>query len=186
MCTWLGSHRTVEEAGFYESRSGSPYDIGPKAKSRDVYRQCITPLGAPLPRWASGGRGGGGAGDALSPSVAFVVAGKAKASAAAPGGANELDVNFDPHTGVIASAFWLRGSPLGRITPLPPRANGFVLTTMDGSSVAPLTPPAGATGIHVEWEPVTGRLVKASWFRVGNLLADIPLAVGQSALAVGA
>ena len=136
-------------------------------------------LGASLPRWAA--RGGAGA---PQPSVAFLVVGKAKPGIEAPGGANELDANFDPHTWVIGSAFWLRGSPLGKVTPLPPRATGFVFTTKGGASPAPLAPPAGATGIHVEWNPITGKLTKASWNRVGTLLAVIPLAAGQSALAV--
>jgi hypothetical protein len=179
MCKWLVSHPSTEEVGFYESRRGSAYDIQPKSTSRDAYSGCISPMGAPLPRWATGGGT-----QALQPSVAFLVLGKAKPGIDAPGGANDLDVNFDPHTGVLGSAFWLRGSPLDRVTPMPPRATGFVFTTKGGASPAPLAPPAGATGIHVEWDPVTGKLKKAAWYRVGSLLAVIPLARGQTALAV--
>ena len=54
MCDFLGGRPATEEAGFYESRAGSIFDLESKPKSRVVYRSCITPLGAPLPAWATG------------------------------------------------------------------------------------------------------------------------------------
>jgi len=54
MCDFLGMRRATEEAGFYESKPGSIFDLQSKPKSRAVYRDCITPLGAPIPPWAAG------------------------------------------------------------------------------------------------------------------------------------
>jgi PKD repeat protein len=53
MCAFLDTHRTTEVAVFYESRAGSIFDLEPKPKSRQRYRECITPQAAPLPSWAS-------------------------------------------------------------------------------------------------------------------------------------
>ena len=189
MCTFLKTH-SVEEAGYYESRPGSILDLQPKPKSLAVYRACVVPLAGPLPFWARIRRGGTGtAGSSSQPSVVFVVAGKAsaKSTANAPAGANELDVNFDPHTGVIASAFWVHdGKSLGPIATLPPRATGFLFRTKGSGSPSPLTPPNGATGLHVVWDPAKGTIVKAQWFRVGSFLASIPVSFGQTAIALEA
>jgi len=189
MCTFLKTH-SVEEAGYYESRPGSILDLQPKPKSLAVYRACVVPLAGPLPFWARIRRGGTGtAGSSSQPSVVFVVAGKAsaKSTANAPAGANELDVNFDPHTGVIASASWLRdGKAIGPVTTLPARATGCLFRTKGSSSPSPLTPPNGATGLHVVWDPAKGTIVKAQWFRVGSFLASIPVSFGQTAIALEA
>ena len=53
MCRFLKGRRATEEAGFYSSKAGSIFDLESKPKSRTVYRDCITPLGAPLPPWAA-------------------------------------------------------------------------------------------------------------------------------------
>jgi PKD repeat protein len=53
MCTFLKTHRATETAEFYESKPGSIFDLEPKPKSRALYRSCITPLGGPLPSWAT-------------------------------------------------------------------------------------------------------------------------------------
>src|SRR5213076_3335998 len=54
MCNFLKSHGATEAVLFYESKpGGSTFDLSDKPKSRDAYRTCITPLGAPLPPWAS-------------------------------------------------------------------------------------------------------------------------------------
>jgi len=52
MCDFLKAHPTETEE-FYESRPGSIFDLGNKTKSRMAYRQCVTPLAAPLPSWAA-------------------------------------------------------------------------------------------------------------------------------------
>jgi hypothetical protein len=54
MCRFLKSHPSTEEAGFDSSRPGSTLDLASKPKSRQAYRDCITPLGAPPPGWALG------------------------------------------------------------------------------------------------------------------------------------
>jgi len=53
MCTFLANRHATEEAGFYSSKAGSIFDLESKPKSRAVYRACISPLGAPIPRWAA-------------------------------------------------------------------------------------------------------------------------------------
>jgi hypothetical protein len=194
MCRFLKSHGATEEAAFYESKLGSILDLQPKPRSLNAYQDCIVPAGGSLPFWTTVARGrgtagkGGGAGPAaLQPVVTFVVAGKlvVKTAANAPGGADELDVNFDPHTGVIASAFWLHaGKALGPVTTVPARASGFLFLTRGSTSPSPLTPPAGATGIHVVWDPTSGTIKKAAWYRVGSLLASITLSATQTAIAM--
>ncbi len=57
MCTFLKSHGATETAELFESKPGAIFDLGDKPGSRKVYRDCITPLGAPLPAWAKGGPG---------------------------------------------------------------------------------------------------------------------------------
>ena len=53
ICDFLTHRRATEEAGLYSSKAGSIFDLESKPKSRAVYRSCITPLAAPLPRWAA-------------------------------------------------------------------------------------------------------------------------------------
>ena len=53
MCQFLKGRRATEEAGFYDSKAGSIFDLESKPKSRAAYRNCITPLGAPMPPWAA-------------------------------------------------------------------------------------------------------------------------------------
>jgi hypothetical protein len=189
MCRFLGTHK-VEEANYYNSKPGSIFDLQPKPKSLEAYRTCVVRLAAPLPSWANVvRRGGGGPTNASQPSVVFVAAGRpvARSAADAPAGADELAINFDPHTGVIGSAFWVRaGKSLGPITTLPPRSTGCVFRTKGGGNPAPLEPPNGATGFHVFFDPAKGTIVKAEWVRVGNLLATIPIAAGQTAIALQA
>jgi hypothetical protein len=54
MCRFLKSHPRTEEAGLDASKPGSVLDLMSKPRSRQAYRGCITPLGAPLPVWALG------------------------------------------------------------------------------------------------------------------------------------
>ena len=195
MCRFLKTHDATEEAAFYESKLGSIFDLQPKPRSLKAYRHCVVPHAAALPFWTTVSRGhgtsqGGGGGPpagTLQPIVTFLVAGKpvTKSASNAPGGADELDVNFDPHTGVIGTAFWVADrKSLGPVTTVPPRATGFVFTTKGAAGPTPLVPPAGATGFHVVWDPTTGAIKKASWYRVGSLLAAIPVSAGQTAIAV--
>jgi hypothetical protein len=53
MCRFLMTHPVNEEAGFFESRPGSIWDIAPKPKSKKAYKNCITPYGGDLPAWAT-------------------------------------------------------------------------------------------------------------------------------------
>jgi hypothetical protein len=186
VCKVLKTHHLIEEAGFYISHPPSPYDIAPKGHSREAYRGCISPLGGDLPAWAAGSHGGGGApAAAVQPVVVFLLAGHPRpgSAAKAPGGADELEVNFDPHSYVIASAFWLAGGrPLGRVATVPLRSTGFLLVTKGAGAAAALAPPAGATGIHVVWDPTTGAIKAAAWIRVGHLLAQIPVSAGQTTI----
>jgi hypothetical protein len=184
MCRFLKTHPATEQAGFYESRAGSIFDLQPKPRSLAVYRECVVPAGGALPSWAAVRRRGDPAGveAVLRPAVRFSAAAQ---PIAAPGGADELSVNFDPHTGLIGSAFWRRdGKALGPVASLPPRATGFVLATKGSRSSTPVVPPPGATGLHVRWDVETGVIEKAAWYRVGRLLARIPLAAEQTALAM--
>jgi hypothetical protein len=58
MCSFFGSHPSTEVSVFYESRPGSPYDLGSKPHSRRAYSDCVVPTGAPSPSWAAGSAGG--------------------------------------------------------------------------------------------------------------------------------
>jgi len=181
MCRFLASHAAVEEAAYYDSKAGSVLDLQPKPRSLAAYRECIVPVGAGAPVWSTPTRVGP---VPQSPAVTFAVGGSLVGRAAAPGGATELDVNFDPHTGVIGSAFWIRaGRALGPVAALPTRATGFLFLAKGSLRPPPLEPPAGATGIHVFWDPVSGAITKAAWYRVGTMLAAIPVATGQTAIA---
>ncbi len=76
MCTFLKTHARTEEAGFFESRAGTIFDLEPKPKSRAVYPTCITPLGAAVPGWA---HASGGTTKQTGPSVTFTPPGKPSA-----------------------------------------------------------------------------------------------------------
>jgi hypothetical protein len=186
MCRFLESHRVTEEAAYYNSRPGSVLDLRPKPKSLQAYRECIVPRAGTVPGWATSRRGGAVDNLPRRPGVRFVVAGNlARGPASAPDGANEFEANFDPHTGVIASAFWIRDrKSLGPVPALPGQATGFVFLTKGSGDAPPLTPPAGATGIHVVWDLSRGVIEQAAWYRVGRLLAVTPVSSGQTALAM--
>jgi hypothetical protein len=118
MCTFLKTHPRTEEAGFYDSRAGSPVDIDPKTMSKKEYRDCITPLGAPLPSWATGAAKPGNLAT-VGATASFTLGGQTVGTASALIGADEIELNMIPATGVIASAFWLRGGKsLGAMTPV--------------------------------------------------------------------
>jgi hypothetical protein len=46
MGAWARTHRRLELLSWYESRPGSPFDLGNKPRSRAAYRRYITPLGS--------------------------------------------------------------------------------------------------------------------------------------------
>ena len=183
MCRFLMTHPVNEEAGFYESRPGSIWDIAPKPKSKKAYKDCITPYGGELPDWATA---------PPSPTrdvttgarVTFTIAGRPVVGTpvTAPTGADGLDVNMLPATGVITSAFWIRGGhALGPLT-VPAGATGLSFQTGGGAAAAPLARPADATDFHVTWN-ASGTITAARWTRVGTLLATIPVSAGQTSIA---
>jgi hypothetical protein len=57
MCAFLASHPATETAEFFDGRPGSTLSLQSKPRSRAAYRACITPLGGPLPSWASAAAG---------------------------------------------------------------------------------------------------------------------------------
>src|SRR5262249_48209698 len=61
MCTFLEAHPSTEVYVPYESKAGSPYDLGTKPKSSLAYRTCMVPLAGALPEWAAANAPGGGA-----------------------------------------------------------------------------------------------------------------------------
>jgi hypothetical protein len=54
-CTFLRTHRRIEEASFSTGRPGGPLDISAKPRSKAAYQACIPRLGAGLPAWAAPG-----------------------------------------------------------------------------------------------------------------------------------
>jgi hypothetical protein len=184
MCTFLASHARTEEAGFYESRPASIWDIDPKLKSKTMYRACVTPLGAQLPGWATQ-TGGSAGGDSVQPAITFTIGGQPAGSAdVAPTGADELELDIDPNTGVIGSAFWIRlGKSLGKM-PLPPGATGVAFETQSGASPpTPIVRPRAGTDFHVKWNS-SGTITSAWWTRVGKVLAQIPVTAGETSIAM--
>jgi FecR-like protein len=120
----------------------------------------------------------------VQPSVTFTATGSPVGQpVAAPSGANDIEANMDPHTGVIANAYWTQGGhSLGPIV-VPARATGLVFATAAGASPGtPLTRPKAATDFHVLWNQ-NGVITSAYWTSVGRLLATIPVASGQKAIA---
>lgn len=178
LCRFLSTHRGTEEAGFFESRPGSSYDIRPLPKSRKAYGACLSPQGAPVPAWARPATGAG------QPTLTFTLSGKVIGSPiTAPSGANDLDVTMYPHGGGMGSAFWTQdGHAKGSIAVPRRRADGLLFTTVPGAHPTPLTRPANATDFHLVWNSA-GVITSATWTRVGALLAVIPVSPGQRAIA---
>jgi len=183
MCTFLKTHPRTEEAGFYDSRPGSPLDIDPKTMSKKEYRDCITPLGAPLPNWATSTAKPGNPAT-TGATVSFTLGGQTVGAASAPIGADEIELNMVPATGVIASAFWIRsGKSLGPMT-VPSGATGAVFQTKSGGAApTPLIRPRVGTDFHVKWSS-SGMITSAWWTRVGKLLAQIPVTAGETSIAM--
>ncbi len=49
ICDFVRGKPAVELAAYYESKAGSAWDLASRPLSRDRYRRCLTPLGAPAP-----------------------------------------------------------------------------------------------------------------------------------------
>lgn len=183
MCTFLKTHGRTEEASFFESKPGTIFDIAPKTKSRAVYRSCITPLGAAVPAWAAASQTTTG-NPSTTPTVTFTLNGQPIGSASAPIGSDEIELDMIPATGVIAKAYWIRGGKsLGPMT-VPSGATGAVFATSSGGAApTPLVRPRAGTDFHVKWSS-TGAITSAWWSRVGKLLAQIPVASGETSIAM--
>lgn len=183
MCTFLKTHGRTEEAGFFESKPGTIFDIAPKTKSRAAYRSCITPLGAAVPAWAAAGQTAPG-NPSTTPTVTFTLHGQSIGSASAPIGADEIELDMIPATGVIAEAYWIRGGKsLGPMT-VPSGATGAVFATSPGGAApTPLVRPRAGTDFHVRWS-ASGVITSAWWSRVGKLLAQIPVTSGETSIAM--
>jgi hypothetical protein len=185
MCDFLTSHGRTEEAGFYESKVGTVFDLDPKPKSKKVYRDCITPLGAAVPSWAAQGTStGGGGSSSSSPTITFTLGGQSIGSASAPLGADEIELDMVPATGVIAKAYWIRGGKsLGPMT-VPTGATGASFATSSGGTApTPIIRPRAGTDFHVKWNS-SGVITSAWWSRVGKLLAQIPVTSGETSIAM--
>lgn len=185
MCDFLKSHGRTEEAGFYESKVGTIFDLDPKPKSKKVYRDCITPLGAAVPGWAAAGQTTTTTGNSTSrPTITFTAGSQTLGSASAPFGADEIELDMVPATGVIAKAYWIRGGKsLGPLT-VPAGATGAVFQTSPGGAApTPLVRPRAGTDFHVKWSS-SGTITSAWWSRVGNLLAQIPVTAGETSIAM--
>lgn len=184
MCDFLTSH-AVEEAGFYESKVTSIFDLQTKPKSKQEYRGCITPLGAAIPAWAAAGQTtGGSGGQSTTPAISFTAGSQTLGSVSAPFGADELELDMIPANGVIAKAYWIRGGKsLGPMT-VPAGATGAVFETSSGGTPpTPLVRPRAGTDFHVKWD-ASGTLTSAWWTRVGKLLAQIPVTSGETSIAM--
>jgi hypothetical protein len=181
MCTFLSSNPT-EEAGFYESKVTSIFDLQQKPKSRAVYSSCITPLGAPLPAWAASS---GTTSPSTGASVTFSASGQVLGSPiSAPIGADEIEMDMVPATGVIAKAFWIRGGKSLGPMAVPAGATAAEVDTKAGAVPAtPIVRPRAGTDFHVKWGP-DGSIASAWWTRVGKLLAQIPVTQGQTSIAM--
>ena len=182
MCTFLRTHPRTEEVGFFESKAGSALDLEPKPLSKKTYRDCITPQGASLPSWATT-VGTPGPGITPGATVSFTLGGQTIGSGSAPLGADEIELNMLPATGVIGSAFWIRGGKALGPIPVPTGATGAVfLTKSGGDPPTPITRPRVGTDFHVKWNG-SGVITSAWWTRVGKFLAAIPITSGQTSIA---
>jgi hypothetical protein len=184
MCTFLKTHPRTEEAGFYDSRPGSPLDIEPKTLSKKEYRDCITPLGAPLPGWASGSSQPGTTPASTTATISFTGGGQTLGSVSAPIGADEIELDMTPATGIVVKAYWIRGGKsLGPMN-VPSGATGVVFQTKSGGAApTPLIRPRVGTDFHVKWSS-SGTITSAWWTRVGKLLAQIPVTAGETSIAM--
>jgi hypothetical protein len=182
MCDFLTSH-TVEEAGFYESKLTSIFDLDPKPKSKKVYSDCITPLGAVVPAWAAASQTTSG-NPFTQPTITFTLGTQTLGSVSAPIGADELELDMVPATGIVAKAYWIRGGKsVGPMT-VPAGATGVVFATSSGGTPpTPLVRPRVGTDFHVKWNDA-GTITSAWWTRVGKLLAQIPVTSGETSIAM--
>jgi hypothetical protein len=182
VCKFLKTHPKTEEASFYEGSAGSVFDLVKKPRSAAVYKSCITPLGAPIPGWA--GQSKSGPPVSSAPTVTFTLSGQTVGSVSAPLGADELEVNIAPATGVIGSAFWIRaGKSLGPM-PVPSGATGLAFQAKPGGAEpTPIVRPHAGTDFHVKWSS-SGTIASAWWTRVGKLLEQIPITAGQTSIAM--
>jgi hypothetical protein len=151
-----------------------------------VRRRRIRPAGAGLVVTLLGfglGPASGATTGGTAPSVTFTRSGApAGTRIAAPAGANDLEANMNPHTGVIANAFWTKGGHALGPVKVPAGATGLVLRTSPTASPGTLLArPPVATAFHVFWAP-SGPLTSATWIRVGKVLTTIPVA-GRRAIA---
>jgi hypothetical protein len=181
MCTFLKTHPRTEEAGFYNSKPSSPLDIDPKPRSKKGYRDCVTPLGAPLPAWATASSQPGAS---TTATITFTSAGQSVGSVSAPIGADEIELDMVPATGIVVKAYWVRaGKSLGPM-PVPAGATGAIFAASSGGAApAPLIRPRTGTDFHVKWNE-SGAITSAWWTRVGKLLAQIPVTSGETSIAM--
>lgn len=181
MCDFLKSH-AVEEAGFYESKVGTIFDLQTKLKSKTVYRDCITPLGAAVPAWAAAGQATTG-NQTSSPTITFTAGGQSLGAVSAPLGADEVELDIVPATGLITKAYWIRsGHAMGSIA-VPAGATGVAFQTSSGGTPpTPIVRPRAGTDFHVKWND--SGITSAWWSRVGKLLSTIPVTSGQTSIAM--
>jgi hypothetical protein len=183
MCTFLKTHGRTEEAGFFESKPSTIFDIAPKPKGKAVYRSCITPVGAEIPGWAAASQTTTGNPSTL-PTIVFTLGSQTLGSASAPIGADELELDMIPATGIVAKAYWIRGGKsLGPMT-VPAGATGAAFATSSGGTPStPLVRPRVGTDFHVKWN-ASGAITAAWWTRVGKLLAQVPVTSGETSIAM--
>lgn len=184
MCTFLKTHGRTEEASYYDSVPNGIPDLESKPKSRAVYRSCITPLGASLPGWASATAPPGTTPVSTGATIAFTAGGQTLGSVSAPLGADEIELDMVPATGVVVKAYWIRGGKsLGPMT-VPTGATGAVFQTKSGGAApTAIIRPRVGTDFHVKWSS-SGTITSAWWTRVGKLLAQIPVTAGETSIAM--
>ena len=181
-CQFLKTHG-VREASFYEGSPGGPFDLATKPQSKAAYRSCIPQLGATtLPEWAIARSSGPGT--AVGATLTFTLGGQAVGSLTPPIGADELELDMIPATGVIAKGYWIRaGRSLGPMT-VPAGSTGAEFrTSSGGTQPTPIVRPGAGTDFHVKWD-ASGSITSAWWSRVGKLLATIPVSTGETSIAM--
>jgi hypothetical protein len=181
-CQFIKSHARIEEASFYEGNPGGPFDLGTKPRSKAAYRSCIPGIGATtLPAWTKATATGGGA--SAGAAISFTANGQTIGSVSAPIGADELELDMVPATGIVAKGYWVRGGKsMGPMT-VPPGATGAEFQTSSGATPpTALTRPRAGTDFHVKWSG--GKITSAWWTRVGKLLAQIPVTSGETSIAM--
>jgi hypothetical protein len=183
MCTFLKTHGRTEEAGFFESKPSTIFDIAPKPKSKAVYRSCITPLGAEVPGWAAASQTTTG-NPSTQPTITFTLGSQTLGSVSAPIGADELELDMVPATGIVAKAYWVRGGKSLGPMAVPTGATGAAFAAAAGGTPpTPLVRPRAGTDFHVKWN-ASGTITSAWWTRVGKLLAQIPVTSGETSIAM--